>query len=132
MGAPLEKKTKRILVVDDDGLSQELMAIVLDALGYSYESAKNGKEAVEKALKQDFDLVLMDLRMPVMNGYDAARKIHEVKENLPIYALTAHVLDYVPSKCRDAGMTGIFPKPIDVPKFNEWLKTRMGMEFGAP
>ncbi len=119
-----KKKIKRVLVVDDHASGQELMAFIFRDLGYHYESALNGKEAVKKALAKDFDLILMDLRMPVMTGIEATQKIREVKKNLPIFAFTAHVMHEVSSKCKAVGMTGLIPKPLDVDQFKKWIQGR--------
>lgn len=118
-----ERRIKRVLVVDDDDLSQELMAAVLGEIGYVYEAAHNGQEAVEKALRGDFDLVLMDLRMPMMGGYTAAKQIHEVKKDLPIIALSAYAVLHDPSRCQDAGISKFISKPIDVAELKEWIQT---------
>ena len=117
-----KKKTKRVLVVDDHPSGQNLMAHVLCDLGYDYEAAWNGQEAVEKVLANNFDLVLMDLHMSKMSGYEATRKIREVKKDIPIFALTAYDADEVSSKCQAAGMTGIFSKPIDIDQFEKWIQ----------
>jgi CheY-like chemotaxis protein len=123
MSAVVEKRHKKVLVVDDDAPSQQLMAILLDSLGVSHESAWDGREAVEKVSVENFDLVLMDVRMPHMNGYDAAQRIRQEKKELPIYALTAHAMDYVPAKCSAAGMNGVILKPLDIEAFSTWIRT---------
>jgi len=120
-----KKKIKRVLVVDDHASGQELMAFIFRDLGYDYESALNGNEAVKKALAKDFDLVLMDLRMPVMTGFEATQKIREVKKDLPIFAFTAHVMHEVSSKCKTAGMTGFIPKPLDIDQFKKWIQGKL-------
>lgn len=121
VGATAKEKIKRVLIVDDHESSQQLMIFLLGGLGCDHESAWNGQEAVERALAKDFDLVLMDLRMPVMDGYEAAREIHKVKKDLPIFALTAYAADDVPSKCLAAGMTGCMFKPVDIDKLKELI-----------
>mgnify|MGYP000102940374 CR=1 FL=1 len=77
---------------------------------------QNGQEAVEIDNLQDFDLVLMDLQMPVMDGYEATRKIREqlIAEKLPIIAMTADVMKEVEGACYEAGMNGYIAKPIEI------------------
>jgi CheY-like chemotaxis protein len=85
-------KNVKILVVEDITLNQMLMKTILDDFGFDCEIAENGKIAVEKLKEKEFDVVLMDLQMPVMNGFEATEYIRNtMKSSIPIIALTADV-----------------------------------------
>ncbi|HPS20968.1 MAG TPA: response regulator [Candidatus Omnitrophota bacterium] len=110
-------KDIKVLVVEDDESNQYLMELILGEFGFSFEIAANGQEAVEKVRKGKFDVVLMDLRMPVMDGYEATRVIRkELHNDLPIIAVTAHAMDWVEEECQGAGMNGYLTKPFDAEK----------------
>jgi CheY-like chemotaxis protein len=106
-----------ILVVDDDELNQRMMRLILKREGYLVESAFNGAEAIEAIKSRPFDMVLMDLQMPVMDGVEASRRIREWengKERIFIVALTA---SYLPEKGRElfeAGIDNYLAKPFEV------------------
>jgi len=106
----------RILMVDDAEANRELVSIILRNLGLEVYTACNGIEAVAAISRTDFDLVLMDVHMPEMDGLAASRAIRQqVKDrHLPILALTANVGADQVRKCMDAGMNGHLPKPIQV------------------
>ena len=107
-------KNVRALVVEDMPLYQLLMKIILDDFGFEHEIADNGKVAVEKLQSAAFDVVLMDLQMPEMNGFEATAAIRsELKSDIPIIALTADVTDADLAKCQAAGMNDHIGKPID-------------------
>ena len=107
-------KNLKILVVEDVALNQLLMKIILDDFGFECDIADNGKIAIEKLQSKSFDLVLMDLQMPEMNGYEAAEIIREkLNSNTPIIALTADVNETDLAKCKAVGMNDHIAKPID-------------------
>lgn len=103
-----------ILVVDDDSISRLLLKGVLSGQRAKVILAENGKEAVEKVEQEpDIRVVLMDMKMPVMNGYEATSRIKEIRPNLPVIAQTAFA-DLDESKAaRDAGCDVVLPKPIN-------------------
>jgi len=114
----LGTKNYRILLVDDDYLSQRMMSLVLSAGGYSHEKAFNGVEALEAIQSQHFDLILMDLQMPIMDGYEATRRIRAREAgnvHIPIIALTAMAFDDN-QLYRAVGMDGCIVKPFDTSK----------------
>lgn len=120
----MEKKKHKILVVDDDYLSQRMMGLVLAEGGYSYDTAFNGEEAVKAVQSQCFDLILMDLQMPVLDGYEATRIIRKWeagKGHVPIVALTAMMFDNEVKSCFDAGMDDCVIKPFDVAKLYQLM-----------
>jgi PAS domain S-box-containing protein len=109
----------RILVVDDGEANQKLIQLILQRAGAQIEIACNGQEAVDLASEREFDLILMDMQMPVMDGYTATRTLRSSGYQLPIYALTANAMKGDEEKCRAAGCTGFLTKPINVDKLVE-------------
>jgi CheY-like chemotaxis protein len=112
----------RILVVDDLDLNRELVRTLLEASGYSVEEAAGGAEAVAAAWQRPFDLILMDLQMPGMDGLAATRAIRATAEQnraTPIVALSANVLPEQIGECLEAGMDDHVAKPIKVAELLE-------------
>ncbi|WP_211320232.1 ATP-binding protein [Hymenobacter nivis] len=104
----------RILVVEDIALNQLLMKTLLEDFGFEIEVAGNGKIALEKLRTTRYDIVLMDLQMPVMNGFEATEYIrNELHLTVPIIALTADVTTVDVEKCKAVGMNDYLSKPID-------------------
>ncbi|MBK0402720.1 PAS domain S-box protein [Adhaeribacter sp. BT258] len=109
-----EFKDARILVVEDIALNQLLMKTLLEDFGFKMDVAGNGRIALEMLNDCDYDLVLMDLQMPEMNGFDATKHIREEMNcNVPIIALTADVTTVDVEKCKAVGMNDYISKPID-------------------
>ena len=106
----------RILVVDDGDSNRKLINLVLSRAGAVVQCARHGKEAVEILGKTSFDLVLMDMQMPVMDGYTATRLLRERGLSTPIIALTADAMKGTEARCREAGCTSFLTKPIDMDK----------------
>jgi PAS domain S-box-containing protein len=105
----------RVLLAEDNDTNQEVVANFLRRRGVVVAIANHGEEAVELARQQPFDLVLMDLHMPVMGGIEAARRIRQLPEaqGLPIVALTAAVMREDRERCADVGMVDFIPKPVE-------------------
>jgi PAS domain S-box-containing protein len=104
----------KILVVEDIALNQLLMKTLLEDFGFEMEVAGNGRIAVEKLRTNNYDIVLMDLQMPVMNGFEATEYIrNELHLTVPIIALTADVTTVDVEKCKTVGMNDYISKPID-------------------
>ncbi len=101
-----------ILVVDDSETNRELVALFLRRSGVDVEMAENGQIALEKTHVREFDAILMDMQMPVMDGFTATREIRRLGNTKPIVALTANVMKDDEQKCRDAGCSEFLPKPI--------------------
>ncbi len=119
---------KRILVVEDNELNQEVIRELLESVNVSVTMAENGREAVEMVGNGGYDAVLMDCHMPVMDGYEATRILREKKalNTLPIIALTASVMDEDVARALESGMNDHVAKPI-VPDtlfetLEKWLK----------
>ncbi len=103
----------RVLLVEDNITNQELVLTILEEAGLIIKIANNGKEALAAVHESQFDAVLMDIQMPVMDGYEATREIRKDAEfnNLSIIAMTAHALQEDEEKYLKAGMNGFVPKP---------------------
>jgi signal transduction histidine kinase/CheY-like chemotaxis protein len=107
-------KDLRVLVVEDIELNQLLMTTILEDFGFACDVAADGQIAIEKIQKNTYDIVLMDLQMPVMNGFLATEHIRgTLKSTIPIIALTADVTTVDLAKCKAAGMSDYIAKPID-------------------
>ena len=112
-GAPAGALTgKRVLVVEDAPDNQNFIAHVLKKRGIVVEIANNGAEGVEKALSSDYDVVLMDIQMPVLDGYSATARLRETGYQKPIIALTAHALPEYRKKCLYSGCDDYLAKPV--------------------
>ena len=120
-----KKDTVKILLVEDYKHSQIIVTRLLKKNDFdSIVVVENGQEALDAVKQQHYDLILMDMQMPVMNGFEATRKIRELKEykDTPIVALTAFAMKGDREKCLDAGATDYIPKPIDSQEFIQKVK----------
>ncbi len=109
-----EFKDARILVVEDIALNQLLMKTLLEDFGFKMDVARNGKIALDMLKDCNYDIVLMDLQMPEMNGFEATKYIRETMNcDVPIIALTADVTTVDVEKCKAVGMNDYISKPID-------------------
>jgi signal transduction histidine kinase/DNA-binding response OmpR family regulator len=113
--SPLSNVASRILVVDDNVISQRLVLRLLEQRGFQVDVVENGQEAVEIIAKTDYDLVLMDCQMPVLDGFDATAEIRRREtgqRRVPIIAMTAELSDSDKQRCREVGMDDHLPKPV--------------------
>jgi PAS domain S-box-containing protein len=109
-----DMKNISVLVVEDIALNQLLMKTLLDDFGFESEIASNGSIAIEKLKLKKFDIILMDLQMPEMNGFEATDYIRKVMNlKIPIIALTADVTTMDVAKCKLVGMNDYIAKPVD-------------------
>ena len=103
---------KKILIAEDNDSNYILMTYILKKY-YEYERAKNGKEAVEMVEKNDdYAIVLMDIKMPVMDGLEATKAIKEIRPDLPVIALTANAFDSDRQLAVEAGCDDFLAKPV--------------------
>ncbi len=115
-GADSAPSRGRVLVAEDNPINQRVAGILLTKLGYTPDLAADGKQALEKLQQQDYDIILMDCQMPVMDGFEAAAAIRALsngRSRIPIIAVTANVLAGQREKCLAAGMDDYIPKPIN-------------------
>jgi|LGOV01.1.fsa_nt_gb signal transduction histidine kinase/DNA-binding response OmpR family regulator len=121
---------KTVLLVEDNDINMEVAIHLLKETGIKIETASNGKEAVEKMKNGAFDAVLMDIQMPVMDGYEATKIIREeLKLKVPIIAMTANVMASDIDKCIEVGMVDHIGKPINIEEFYEVLLKQLNGEI---
>ena len=114
IAADIPMRSIKILVVEDIALNQLLMRTLLDDFGFECDIAANGKIAIEKLKANAYDIILMDLQMPEMNGFEATEYIRKtLKLSIPIIALTADVTTADLAKCKSVGMDDYISKPVD-------------------
>ena len=116
----------RVLVVDDAPENRELLVLMLGDSGLEIEEAENGQVAVDKAREQPFDLVLMDMQMPVMDGFTATRAMREDGLEIPIIALTANAMKDAEREVMAAGCSGMQTKPINIDELMQTLAGLLG------
>jgi two-component system sensor histidine kinase/response regulator len=140
--APAPRPTRgRVLVVEDNDLNQLVARGMVERLGFRADVARNGLEALEALRSENYDVVLMDLHMPVMDGFAATRRIREAEHGrarVPVVALTANALAADRERCLEAGMDDYLAKPIDPDVLAEvldrWVPLRNDVEVpvGTP
>ena len=116
---------KQVLLVDDNELNREIVRELLEDSRILVSEASDGKEAVAMIGEQSYDFVLMDLQMPVMDGFEACRQIRKLtnqkRANTLVFAMTASVTDEDRQKARDSGMDGFIEKPLEIRKLGQIL-----------
>lgn len=114
----------KILLVEDNILNQRIVTLTLKKFNHEVTIANNGVEAIDHFKERNFDVVLMDIMMPVMDGLEATVKIREIEtqnnmdRRTPIIALTANTMDNDREKCLSYGMDEFMSKPFDIEKLN--------------
>ena len=125
----------RLLVVDDNAVNRELISSLLAPFGVEIETAADGAQAIEAATRAPFDLILMDVQMPVMDGLTATRRLRALTPpgaaHTPIIAMTANVLDEQVDRCLEAGMDDHVGKPISPQKLLEAIARWTADDHGA-
>ncbi|MBF4465381.1 ATP-binding protein [Flavobacterium sp. LC2016-12] len=122
----------KILLCEDNLLNQKLVRSVIQNFGFELDIAENGEEGIALLSKNKYDLVLMDLQMPVKDGYQTTEYIrNEMKLNIPIIAMTAHSLVGEQERCFDVGMDAYVPKPFKQPVLLKAIKTVMNKDLNA-
>jgi signal transduction histidine kinase/CheY-like chemotaxis protein/HPt (histidine-containing phosphotransfer) domain-containing protein len=132
--APMDniRLSGRALIVEDSPTNQMLLELLLKKAGLQTVIAENGRQAVQKALAEKFDVILMDIQMPVMNGYEAARQLRQQGVKTPIIAQTACAQKGDDEKCFAAGCDDYIPKPIDRKKLIEVLSKYLSADSKKP
>jgi putative two-component system response regulator len=117
-GAPQEcRRVENILVVDDNEINLEIMQSQLTAMGYTVDMAANGKEGLTKYRAKNFDVILTDIEMPEMNGYELTAEIRHLEENtdqhITIFAITASDYDLTDGRAKELGFSDYMLKPLE-------------------
>ena len=111
-------RASRILVAEDNLINQELMAAQLNILGYQADYVENGAQALERWRQNKYELLLTDIRMPEMSGYELVREIRQMEQGherrVPVIAITANALEADVEKCFAVGMDDVIPKPVEL------------------
>ena len=123
-----------ILLAEDNAVNQKVAMALLARRGHRVELVGNGRMAVERSQAEAFDLILMDLQMPEMDGWEAARQIRQCEREtggrVPIVALTAHAMGGAQAECLAAGMDGVIVKPFDPEQFYSVIEKAAGAVVG--
>lgn len=120
----------KILVCEDNVLNQKLVKSVIQNFGFELDIAENGEEGIELLSKNNYDLILMDLQMPVKDGYQTTEYIrNEMNSNIPIVAMTAHSLVGEQERCYKFGMNAYVPKPFKQAVLLKAIKTVMNKDY---
>jgi CheY-like chemotaxis protein len=117
-GPMVELPPLHILVVEDEPVNRLVVRELLGARGHRVEAVDGGQAALERLEKERFDLVLMDLSMPDMDGLEATRRLRARGWRIPVIGLTAHVLPEQTRACLEAGMDAVIHKPLEVDRLN--------------
>ena len=126
----------RVLLVEDNEINQQVAQEIIESAGLIVSVANNGEEGVRAVQEKDYDIVLMDIQMPVMNGYEATAAIRSDPrfKDLPVIAMTAHAMAGDEEKSLKAGMNGHVAKPIDPDQLfatlQKWIKPNEKRDLG--
>lgn len=116
------EKLIKILIAEDNVLNQKIIEILIKRMGWAYKMVGDGVEAVEECLKGSYDVILMDIDMPQMNGWEATIEIRRKKMNIPIIALTAYSEESFRKKSFEAGMNYFLSKPYNKEEIYETIR----------
>lgn len=123
------KQRMQILLAEDNLINQKVAIRILEKLGYQTETTDNGKAAIKALETKKFDLVLMDIQMPEMDGFEATKIIRTSQKvlnpGIPIIAMTAHAMPGYRERCLDSGMDDYLSKPIEPQKLSEIIKKHL-------
>nr|MBF0223626.1 response regulator [Desulfobulbaceae bacterium] len=123
----------QLLLAEDDPVNQTLAVAVLEDSGYSVTVAENGGKALQLFETREFQAILMDIQMPVLDGFEATKAIRAIEKktgsHIPIIAMTAHAMKKDKERCIEAGMDGYIPKPIDIEMLKKELDAILGKEL---
>ena len=115
----------KILIVEDNEMNRDMLSRRLERKGYTITLALDGAEALEKARAETFDLILMDMSLPVIDGWEATRRLKAdaATRPVPVIALTAHAMATDEQKAREAGCDDFDTKPVELPRLLEKIET---------
>ncbi|WP_293128807.1 PAS domain S-box protein [Microcoleus sp. bin38.metabat.b11b12b14.051] len=122
---------RKVLIVDDNPLNRDLLCRLLKRLGFEISEAQNGQECLSKAVEFQPDVIIMDLRMPVMDGLETARRLRKLSalKDVVLIALSASVFEATQQESLLAGCNDFLPKPIEANHFLEQLRVHLGLEW---
>ena len=127
-----KRQTLRILLAEDNPVNQKLAVILLTKAGYSVDVVDNGARAVDAVVNQNYNVVLMDVQMPELDGLEATRRIRKLEapgRHVPIIAVTAHAMQGDRERCLEAGMDDYISKPLQrqelLAALERWIKTEV-------
>lgn len=125
--------TVRILLVEDNEMNRDMLSRRLSRKGFEVGVALDGAEALQTVTTNPPDLILMDMSLPVMDGWEATRRIKAdaAVASIPIIGLTAHAMDGDREKCLEAGCDDYDTKPVDLPRLLEKIQTQL-VRIGLP
>lgn len=119
-------ETKKVLIAEDSSVIQNLTKKILQMQNYQIFSVKNGKQVIEKVENETFDIILMDINMPQMDGMECAKAIRKMsdasKANIPIIAVTGNAKNYSMDDFKEAGINDYLPKPLNFDNLVEMVK----------
>ncbi|MDN4164909.1 response regulator [Cytophagales bacterium LB-30] len=124
----MKSSTKKVLIAEDSSVIQNLTRKILQMQNFDIHVAKNGEQVLQMLAKEDFDIILMDINMPVMDGMECARSIRDLedtkKSGIPIIAITGNAKNFSMEDFRSAGINDFIPKPLNfdelVTKVNQY------------
>lgn len=124
------KKTRKILVVEDSSVIQSVSKTVLEFQNFEVDIAKNGEEAIQKIAETNYDIILMDIIMPKMNGIECAKQIRALKNSkkskIPILAVTGNIRNYSLEDFQSFGINDFVEKPVNFDRLLPKLNSMMG------
>ncbi|MEO9871012.1 response regulator [Ekhidna sp.] len=117
--------SKKIIVAEDSSVIQNLTKKILSQLNYEISSVKNGQQVLDLLDKQEFDMVLLDIHMPIMDGMECAKQIRNLSgsnKNIPIVAITGNANNYTMENFKEVGINAFIPKPLNYDSVVEMVK----------
>ncbi len=130
--SPEIKDRITVLVVEDNLLNQKLDSFILNNWGLKHEICSNGLKAIQRLQQKSFDVILMDIQMPELNGYDATRFIREeLKLTTPVIGITAHATAGEKEKCLLIGMNNYISKPINEAELHELFSVYLSLSHSS-
>ena len=125
------KDKKSLLIVDDDIAHRTMLRILLD-WQYAISEADDGSTAIEKVSKQNFDMILMDIRMPGVSGLEALEQIRSLRPDVPILMMTAYFSDVIADQAKDRGAFGCLGKPFNFEELRQTIQQAVASASNLP
>lgn len=118
--------SKRILIAEDSSVIQNLTKKILGQMNYEISTVKNGAEVLDELNRSAYDMVLMDIHMPVMDGMECTKQIRTTNKELPIVAITGNANNYSMDDFKEIGINDFLAKPLNYDQMVEMVKTYIG------